>query len=42
MPDVLHELAFGTSCYCWAMYLRLLARHVERGEVVPYEARLDA
>src|SRR5262249_26073532 len=25
------------SCYCWAMYLRLLKRYVERGEVVPYE-----
>ena len=33
---------YRTSCYCWAMYLRLLARHVERGEVVPYEERLDA
>ncbi len=30
------------SCYCWAMYLRLLKRYVERGEVVPYENRLDA
>ena len=30
------------SCYCWAMYLRLLRRHVETGEVVPYELRLDA
>jgi uncharacterized protein YndB with AHSA1/START domain len=29
------------SCYCWAMYLRLLRRHVESGEVVPYESRLD-
>ncbi|HKQ60486.1 MAG TPA: SRPBCC domain-containing protein [Candidatus Polarisedimenticolaceae bacterium] len=30
-----------TSCYCWAMYLRLLRRYVEHGERVPYEARLD-
>ncbi len=30
------------SCYCWAMYLRLLKRHVEQGEFVPYEDRLDA
>ncbi|HET6891670.1 MAG TPA: SRPBCC domain-containing protein [Pyrinomonadaceae bacterium] len=30
------------SCYCWAMYLRLLRRYVETGEVVPYENRLDA
>lgn len=33
---------YRVSCYCWAMYLRLLKRHVERGEVVPYEDRLDA
>ncbi len=31
-----------TSSYCWAMYLRLLKRYVEYGEVVPYEERLDA
>jgi uncharacterized protein YndB with AHSA1/START domain len=30
------------SCYCWAMYLRLLKRYVEQGEFVPYEDRLDA
>ena len=29
------------SCYCWAMYLRLLRRNVEHGEFVPYEHRLD-
>lgn len=29
------------SCYCWPIYLRLLRRYVEHGEVVPYEARLD-
>lgn len=29
------------SCYCWAMYLRLLKRYVEFGEVVPYDDRLD-
>ena len=29
------------SCYCWAMYLRLLRRYLEYGEVVPYTARLD-
>jgi uncharacterized protein YndB with AHSA1/START domain len=33
---------FQASCYCWAMYLRLLKRYVERGEVVPYEQRLEA
>lgn len=33
---------YQTSCYCWAMYLRLLKRHAENGEVVPYEDRLDA
>ena len=30
------------SCYCWALYLRLLRRYVETGEVVPYPKRLDA
>jgi uncharacterized protein YndB with AHSA1/START domain len=30
------------STYCWAMYLRILRRWVEHGEVVPYEGRLDA
>ncbi|MGA2132671.1 MAG: SRPBCC domain-containing protein [Bryobacteraceae bacterium] len=30
------------SCYCWAMYLRLLKRYVETGEVVAYAKRLDA
>ena len=29
------------SSFCWAMYLRLLKRYVEFGEVVPYEDRLD-
>jgi uncharacterized protein YndB with AHSA1/START domain len=32
---------YRTSSYCWAMYLRLLRRHVEEGERVPYERRLD-
>jgi uncharacterized protein YndB with AHSA1/START domain len=32
---------YRTSCYCWAMYLRLLKRYVEYGEVVPYEDRLE-
>ncbi len=29
------------SCYCWAMYLRILRRGIEYGEFVPYEKRLD-
>jgi len=29
------------SCYCWAMYLRLLRRYLEYGEIVPYERRLE-
>lgn len=29
------------SCYCWAMYLRLLRRYLEHGEIVPYEKRLE-
>ncbi len=33
---------YRVSCYCWAMYLRLLKRYVEHGEVIPYEDRLDA
>ncbi len=32
---------FRTSCHCWALYLRVLRRHVELGEVVPYEQRLN-
>jgi uncharacterized protein YndB with AHSA1/START domain len=32
---------FRTSTYCWAMYLRLLRRYVENGEVVEYDRRLD-
>jgi uncharacterized protein YndB with AHSA1/START domain len=33
---------FRTSSFCWAMYLRLLKRHVELGEMVAYGKRLDA
>ena len=33
---------YSVSCYCWAMYLRLLKRYVEQGELTPYEDRLDA
>lgn len=29
------------SCYCWPIYLRLLRRSLEFGEVVPYEERLS-
>jgi uncharacterized protein YndB with AHSA1/START domain len=29
------------SSFCWAMYLRLLARHCTTREVVPYERRND-
>jgi uncharacterized protein YndB with AHSA1/START domain len=32
---------YRVSCHCWAMYLRLLRRYLERGEVVPYADRLD-
>ncbi len=32
---------FRVSSFCWAMYLRLLKRFVEFGEVVPYERRLS-
>ena len=33
---------YRVSCHCWAMYLRLLRRHLEHGETVAYEVRLDA
>lgn len=32
---------YCTSCHCWALYLRVLRRHIEHGEVVPYAQRLD-
>ncbi len=32
---------YRVSCYCWAMYLRVLRRYLEYGESVPYERRLD-
>jgi uncharacterized protein YndB with AHSA1/START domain len=32
---------YRTSCHCWALYLRILRRHLEIGEVVPYDRRLD-
>lgn len=33
---------YRISCFCWAMYLRILRRFLEHGEVVSYEDRLDA
>jgi hypothetical protein len=33
---------YRRSSFCWAMYLRLLRRFIERGEVVPYAERLTA
>jgi len=33
---------YRVSCYCWAMYLRILKRFVEHGEFVAYEDRLRA
>lgn len=32
---------YRISCHCWALYLRILRRHLEAGEVVPYDRRLD-
>lgn len=32
---------YRTSCHCWAMYLRILRRHLEAGETVPYAQRLE-
>jgi uncharacterized protein YndB with AHSA1/START domain len=33
---------YRISCTCWAMYLRILRRSLEHGEMVPYKSRLDA
>lgn len=33
---------YRISCHCWAAYLRILRRFLEQGELVPYEARLEA
>lgn len=33
---------YRTSCFCWAMYLRLMKRYLEAGETIPYDRRLDA
>ena len=32
---------YRISCYCRAMNLRILKRHLEHGESVPYAQRLD-
>ncbi len=32
---------YRISCYCWAMYLRVLKRYLEFGEQVPYKDRLN-
>jgi uncharacterized protein YndB with AHSA1/START domain len=32
---------YRTSSFCWAMYLRVMKRWIEHGEVVAYERRLD-
>ena len=32
---------FRISGFCWAMYLRILRRYLEHGEIVPYDERLD-
>ena len=33
---------YRVSSFCWGMYLRLLRRYIERGEVVPYDKRSQA
>jgi len=38
-PELNHHYRF--SSFCWAMYLRLLRRNIEFGELVPYEKRLS-
>ncbi|HEV3078213.1 MAG TPA: SRPBCC domain-containing protein [Gemmataceae bacterium] len=32
---------YRISCHCWAMYLRIMRRYIEHGEVVPYDDRLE-
>ena len=32
---------YRISSHCWALYLRVLRRHLEAGETVPYERRLQ-
>lgn len=32
---------YRISCFCWAMYLRILKRYIEFGEFVPYDERLS-
>ena len=32
---------YRNSSFCWAMYLRVLKRHLEHGELVPYDQRLS-
>jgi len=32
---------YRTSCHCWALYLRVLRRHLEHGESVAYADRLS-
>lgn len=32
---------YRTSCHCWALYLRVLRRYLECGELVGYDDRLD-
>lgn len=32
---------YRISCFCWAMYMRILKRYVEFGEQVPYDKRLE-
>jgi len=31
---------YRVSCHCWAMYRRILRRHIENGESVAYDERL--
>jgi uncharacterized protein YndB with AHSA1/START domain len=33
---------YRATSFCWAMYLRVLKRWIERGDAVAYEHRLDA
>jgi uncharacterized protein YndB with AHSA1/START domain len=31
---------YRVSCHCWALYFRIMRRHLEHGESVPHDQRL--
>jgi hypothetical protein len=53
MPSIVHESVVNAprervfqamvtpEGFCWAIYLRIMRRHLEHGDIVPYENRRD-